>query len=142
MSSSLVKTENASIEKFDGGNFISWSVGMKALLQAQGHWAYVSGIKQRIVNLAAYRLAIGNNQAAQPAGTVDGTVDGQTEWEAADVKARGMIVLFTKPHIQMTLQSFEFSKEVWDDLVTKYGTPGSASLLTEFLHMQNIKIGD
>src|SRR5205807_10638521 len=101
MSSSLVKTENASIEKFNGGNFISWSIGMKALLQAQGHWAYASGIKQRIVNLAAYRAATGNNQDPQPAGTIDGTDEAQTEWETADARARGMIVLYTKSHTQM-----------------------------------------
>src|SRR5438445_97163 len=87
-----------------------------------------------IKQLAAHQLAVGDNAAPQPDGTINGTIDQQTKWETADARACGMIVLFTKPHIQMTLQSFKYLKEVWDDLVTKYGTPGSTSLLTEFLH--------
>jgi hypothetical protein len=127
-----VKELSNNIPLLDGTNWLLWESMMGAYLQASGLFIYVSGKKTYQALTTEEMITFTNPKAdATVVASLRALLDLKDIWAESDQKAVGIITLKLLPMLQHLVG--DTSKETWDTLKVSYGTPGSASIYTDFL---------
>lgn len=105
MSSALF---NAVSQVLSGPNYLEWAQAMESYLKAQGQWKVFTKTKP-----------------TTPAEKVE-------EWEEADLKAQGNLLLRLAPSINTAVTGKSTAKEIWDYLKDTYGKPGVPIVYQDF----------
>ena len=126
MSSSLEKL----VPLLEGNNYLIWADAIKSYLRSQGIWQVVSG------GYLQPTAPTGNPTAAQ-------LKEFQTEnldWRNKDDAAFGSIMLRVASSLQESISSKANSKEAWDELVARFGTPGPSLVYSDFRTALNTRL--
>lgn len=118
----------AQIETFDGNNYDTWRLQMKAVLVKNDTWKVVSGENQKSIldrNYGEYKMA--------------------RKWMEDDEKAKSDIILCIKSSKLKQIEECETSRDVWLKLENKYlfsKRRARKPLLKQLTQFQRMEDGD
>ncbi|KIK54584.1 hypothetical protein GYMLUDRAFT_249310 [Collybiopsis luxurians FD-317 M1] len=135
------------VPMFNGSNYPTWEVSMKAYLCLQGVWQIVSGENKQLADTyTETTCTVGTGENAQSQTFTTNTTSDeqhkeQTEWDQYDDMAQGAIQMHLPTDISLTVMK-ETSEKTWDCIAKTYGRPGAAGKFAIFCEAITFTISD